>query len=638
MMAFLAPGLFVLSLLLVPILLLYMLRLRRQEVIVSSIMLWDKLLRDREANAPWQRLRRNLLLILQLLILFALVIALARPFLPVPTIASGNVVVLLDGSASMLATDSTPNRFAEAQIAAARVIANLRGDDQVTLILVSRDPRILAASTNDRTLLNDAVYAAQAMAVEADWDSALALAAGAAQGYEEARVVIISDGGLPDGSPPIPAEVNFIQVGSDGANLAISALETRSTGNELHLFARVTNYGNEDHPTLISIDVDGYLQESRQIVLPGNSGINLTWTLPEDSQIIQARLSGEDEDPLDEDNRAWTIPEDGDQRRVLLLSKGNRFLETVFSTLPGFQLFRTPSDSDISPEQADEYDLVVYDSVPVPSPLPAADLLIINPQPGDPAATGETTPLLDLTGIFSATGVIRLADSPILQHVDWSNVNIRQAARVGAPWGQAIIEAEGGPLLLSGEHNGQRIVILTFALQESDLPLQIAFPVLMANITGWLSPGRVVDTPDHLSLGDPLRIFPDGDTEAVVIIKPDGSRWTEKMVDSPILFAETDQLGVYEVLFRATGAERLAGRFAINFLSPMESAIEPKESIRLGPTDFVTPEEGDIGQREFWPHFATLAFIILLIEWWIYHHGARLPRWPLIGYSLKRNN
>jgi len=256
MMAFLAPGLFVLSLLLVPILLLYMLRLRRQEVIVSSIMLWDKLLRDREANAPWQRLRRNLLLILQLLILFALVIALARPFLPVPTIASGNVVVLLDGSASMLATDSTPNRFAEAQIAAARVIANLRGDDQVTLILVSRDPRILAASTNDRTLLNDAVYAAQAMAVEADWDSALALAAGAAQGFEEARVVIISDGGLPDGSPPIPAEVNFIQVGSDGANLAISALETRSTGNELHLFARVTNYGNEDHPTLISIDVD----------------------------------------------------------------------------------------------------------------------------------------------------------------------------------------------------------------------------------------------------------------------------------------------------------------------------------------------------------------------------------------------
>src|SRR5205085_3608932 len=98
-MSFLAPLALALGLLAVPIIVLYMLKLRRREVEVSSTILWQLLMRDREANAPWQRLRRNLLLMLQLLLLIALVLALARPFWRVPTVASGTLVVLLDGSA-----------------------------------------------------------------------------------------------------------------------------------------------------------------------------------------------------------------------------------------------------------------------------------------------------------------------------------------------------------------------------------------------------------------------------------------------------------------------------------------------------------------------------------------------------------
>jgi len=123
-MSFLSPLGLLFGLLAVPILILYMLKLRRREVEVSSVMLWQMLLRDREANAPWQRLKRNLLLLLQLLLLAALVIALARPFLRVPAIAAGTVVVLLDASASMNATDarSVPNRFEAAKAAARQLI------------------------------------------------------------------------------------------------------------------------------------------------------------------------------------------------------------------------------------------------------------------------------------------------------------------------------------------------------------------------------------------------------------------------------------------------------------------------------------------------------------------------------------
>src|SRR5260370_34853185 len=109
-MSFLAPAALALSALAIPIILLYMLRLRRRDIPVSSTMLWQQLLRDREANAPWQRLKRNLLMLLQLLILAALVIALARPFIAVPTVTSGRTVLLIDASASLNPTAVQPHR------------------------------------------------------------------------------------------------------------------------------------------------------------------------------------------------------------------------------------------------------------------------------------------------------------------------------------------------------------------------------------------------------------------------------------------------------------------------------------------------------------------------------------------------
>src|SRR3990167_336690 len=122
-MSFLAPLFLSLAALAVPILILYMLKLRRREQEVSSTFLWRMVIRDREANSPWQKLRRNLLLLLQLLLLALLVVALARPFIPVQVVASGQVTVLLDASASMNATDVSPSRFESAK-AIARGLAN----------------------------------------------------------------------------------------------------------------------------------------------------------------------------------------------------------------------------------------------------------------------------------------------------------------------------------------------------------------------------------------------------------------------------------------------------------------------------------------------------------------------------------
>lgn len=626
-MSFLTPLFLLLGLLAGPIILLYMLRLRRREMMVSSTMLWQKLLRDREANAPWQKLRRNLLLILQLIILAALVFALARPFIPVPTVVSGSVVVLLDGSASMLATDIEPNRFEAAKGEVERLIGELGGGDQMTLILVGRTPTVLASATGDHSRLRNALDQAQAAPAAADWAAAFALATGAAQGFQDARIVVVSDGGLPGDLPPLPAEAVYIPTGRSGENLAISALATRDTESGPQLFASVQNHGRLDQQALLSLSLDGTLFDSRRVEVPANSTANVTWQLPEGAAVIEARLTENEQDFLALDNVAWAVHEGGVSNRTLLVTPGNIFLERVYAVLPGIEAFRASPEDPISTESGGEFDLYVFDTVPLPNPLPAADMLIVNPQVDAEGANA----LFSVTGIFTGTptlNVTRLSDSPLLQFVDWSQVHIRQAKSVEATWAQRLIESDQGPLLLAGERNGYRVAIVTFDLHDSDLPLQIAFPILMANITGWLSPGRAFDAPTGLQPGAPIGITPGASTTEVVVVKPDGTNWSAEVGEEAIFFTETDQPGLYGVELRDETGRRSAGSFAVNLFAPAESALQPAEAVTFGQTTVESAAEGDIGQRELWPWLAAVAFIILVIEWWVHHRGTRLPQLP----------
>src|SRR3712207_6737091 len=160
-MGLLAPLALLLLALALPIIVLYMLRLRRPPAPVSSILLWEAVLADLEANVPWQRLRRHWLLILQLLILLLLVLALARPFGLTAEAATGNTIIVLDASASMRATDVAPSRFERARAEARALIDRLAPDARMALILAGPAAEVLQGPTADRTALAAALGRAQ---------------------------------------------------------------------------------------------------------------------------------------------------------------------------------------------------------------------------------------------------------------------------------------------------------------------------------------------------------------------------------------------------------------------------------------------------------------------------------------------
>src|SRR5688572_32599904 len=103
----------------------YMLKLRRRDLPVGSTFLWQQLIRDVEANAPWQRLRFSWLLLVQLLIAALVVLAATRPFSATTTELAANVVLIVDTSASMATDADGDDRMTLARDRAADVVRRL---------------------------------------------------------------------------------------------------------------------------------------------------------------------------------------------------------------------------------------------------------------------------------------------------------------------------------------------------------------------------------------------------------------------------------------------------------------------------------------------------------------------------------
>lgn len=627
-MAFLAPLALLGALLAIPIILLYMLRLRRREIVVSSTFLWQQILRDSEANTPWQKLKRNLLLFLQLLILALLVFSLARPFITVPAISSGRTAILLDASASMNAADGVSDngdqitRFAEAQRRALEMINTMGTGDVLTVIRVADVSEVLVPYTSDRTLLQAAVQNAQPSQASADWTAGLTLAAAGAAGNANFTIVIISDGGLGEAEtlPAIPGEVRYVPVGQSDSNLAITALATRAVaGQAPELFAQITNYGSVSSDVIFSLRVDGTLLTSERYSIPANADFPLvSQALPAGYATIQATLTLPTDstipDYLAEDNSAFAISSGSGARRVLMMSDGNLFLEQVLRYLPGIQAFQ----GDIAvglPQQP--FDLYVLDSW-LPEMLPQADLLIINP----PRTTSLFT--VGISSQNTANPVVE-TDDPRMAFVDFSNVNVLNFRTVTADWAQPLIRTDGGALLLAGETNARQIAILTFDLHESDLPLQITFPILMSNLMEWFTPRSAINVPNGLDVGESLAIRPQTGATLLRIVRPDGTTRDLGVERETVIFADTDIPGLYtlEVLRVDEVLERVP--FAVNLFDAGESNITPRTEIALGDTVIEQAEREELGQFEFWPFAALLGLLILLIEWYVYHRRMQVP-------------
>ncbi len=629
-MNFLTPLAFLGALLAIPIILLYMLRLRRREMQISSTFLWQQVLQDNEANTPWQRLRRNLLLFLQLLILALLVFTLARPYISVPAVSAGQTALLLDATASMNATDLADgeSRFDAARREALSVLDTLDADSAMTVIRVTDVPEVLVPYTTDRGRVREAINSARPGTGQGDWNAALNLALAGRTAEEEFSVVIVGDGGLgaTDGLPGIEGELAYVPVGVSGDNLAISALATRSLPGEApQLFAQITNYGAVDAEVIFSLRIDDELRESQSYTVPAGANLPIVSTaaLGADFSALEANLTlsvnTEAQDYLTTDNAAYTVTAQNETRRALLMSNGNVFAEQVLRSMPGIETFRGNIEAGI-PSQP--YDLYIFDDY-LPETLPDGDIFFINP-PQDTAVFSVG----DFVEGDALSNVLVDASDPRVTFVNFDPVGILRARELtNVDWADPLIVADGGPLLVAGEIDGRQLAIMPFDLRESDLPLNIAWPILVANLVNWFTPQDALTQTTNLTIGGTLVIRPPFEAENIRVTLPDGDSRTLPIEAETLIFAETGNAGVYMLEALAGDVVLRRQPLAVNLFSPLESSIAPVApgSLQVGNVTIAVPETEELGQRELWPIVALLALLVLMIEWYAYWRRLRVP-------------
>ena len=612
----------------------YMLRLRRRDVPVGSTFLWQQLVRDVEANAPWQRLRFSWLLILQLLIAALVVVAAARPFGETRSDLAANVVLIVDASASMAVRDTTEDRMAEARERARDVVERLPEGGRVTVVSAADSANVLVSESGDRDAALEAIDGIEATQSPGDLTDAFALASALAARDSDSTVVVVTDASgdrLP--AVGVGARVLVELVGSVDGNQAIAALSaTRAAGGTaIELFVAVTNPSTVDATRRLEVYADGQLVDARDLAIPaGQRSEALIGSVPSAAAIIEARLAGQD--ALAVDDRAFALVPQQETVRALVVGPGNEFLENALALLPRLDLFAV-GEAGYAEALADAekagtpYGFAVFDGV-VPDEPPEMPALYLDPGTDGPYGTVD--------GRIDGPVIERPdPEEPLLRFVDLSTVHIGRARNVApAESLRAVVSTPAGaPLVAVGEDRGRRIGLITFALSESDLPLQVAFPLLMSNLVEHLVPAGDGILPSSMRLGQPISARVDEAIERVRVTTSGGGT-DPSAVEYPVRDGQLNLPGAYVVGIRDIVAlsddQPLAGvrigQTAVNLFSADESDIAPGDPMRLVDMGRVPDDGGEPAQSarsEWWWPLALAALVLLAVEWLLFHRPTR---------------
>ena len=607
----------------------YMLRLRRRDVPVGSTFLWQQLVRDVEANAPWQRLRWSWLLLVQLLIALIVVLAAARPFGTVESDLSANVVLVVDTSASMATSTDDEDRMALARERAREVVERLPVGGRITVVAAADTAEVLVSETDDRQAALDAIERIDATQLPGDLTDAFALSSALAARDAESTVVVVTDAAgdrLPEAAVGAPVVVE--RVGETDANQAIAALSAlrRAGGAQLDLFVAVTNPGDAAATRRLEVLADGELVEARDLAIPaGQRSEVLVGTVPAGTRTIEARLAGTD--ALEVDDRAFAVVPAGETTRALLVGDGNAYLESALALLPRLELYAVGEAGyadALEEARADgtPYGLFVLDGV-VPDDPPPGPALYIDPP--------DTGPFGEVAGRIGNPAIDRPdGDEPLLRFVDLGSVHIGRARAVTLADGMraAVETPAGAPLVAVGEVERRRIGLVAFALAESDLPLQVAFPLLMSNLVDALLPSGDGLLPSSTWMGQTLTVELDPRIERVTSVTGEDEELLP-VSGGRLTLPGADRVGIREIWAVSEEAEldgTHLGRTAVNLFSADESDVTPGDPARLTEMGRVASDGAPATRQtraEWWWPLALAALVLLGLEWILFHRPTR---------------
>jgi hypothetical protein len=596
---------------------LYILKLRRRPVPVPFSRIWERVLSDKEATTLFSQLKRLLSLLLQLAMIAALVFALGDPRMGGDPSSARNVVVLVDGSASMKATDVLPSRIDVARQEVEKLVRGLSGSDRLLIAQMAATVAPLSTLTGDVPELNQAARALRATDTAADLGRGINYALDALDGLPNPEIVLVSDGALADAADleaTAGVKLSYVPIGKAGQNLAITQFSVRRyplDKSRYEVLLEVTN--TNDSPATVELTLlgDGQIVDvSRLELKPGERLPRFYKDLGGASRTLEAvirPLEGA-RDHLGADNHAYALMPERRRSHILVVTAGNTYLEAAL-LLDEYLDVETIGPRDYPPKGI--FDVTIFDRVaPQRIASTGAALYLGPPAEGSPVKLARA---IEEFGFDSWD-----KKSPLLRWIAPDDIQVARGHTFKPAEGDHVIGAsELGPILVSGSSAGQRFVVLGFDPRDSDFVLRTAWPLFVLNTIN----AFVEEDAQYLSsyrTGQVWQVAVPSGTTSAKVTDPSG-RARDVSVEHGRAVLLGEQAGFYE-LDAGAGTDTSKTMFAANLSDIDESHISPRPtlevaSVKAGAVAGFTPGI----RRELWVYLLALVVLVSTVEWLTYH-------------------
>ncbi len=574
----------------------YLLKQKHQEVKVSSLFLWQQTLIQSQVQKPWQKLRKNLLLLLQIIGAVLFIMALGDPYLLGRGLKAQNYIFVLDQSMSMQAVDEQPNRFEAAKKKLEELVQGMEPGSRASIIVMGKQPYILVNQSEDKTQLSKKIRDLKVTNTIADLDSTKSLI-NALREQTKGNIYVFSDQYYSFGEIPMQT----VLFGKSSDNVGIALISHGVEQEQILALVKVKNNGTSVVSQEVSLYADGNIHDVKEITISPNQEVSVFFSgIEKNTQLLMAQLSSKD--ILTVDDIAYDVINPKDIRRIALVTEQNVFLDKIFAALPDVELYKVKVEDM---EKLKGYQVYVFDGV-LPTKLPTdGHILAFNPPVESIwVERGEDQEVTQIT----------VGEGNFLKFIKELDFAISKSRILKKnPDMDVILSSEHSPLIMAGEKNGQKILLCGFDLHQTDLPLKKEFPIFIYNSIQWLLPEKVYNL-DKITSGDTVEFNTAPEADQVRIISPGGELFVLAPPFPVQPFDQTHEVGFFTLEQKGKDFSSYHS-FSVNPAVEGESDLK-REEVR---------GEQSMAQGEYLQAnrnlkflFLGLLLLLLLVEWWVY--------------------
>lgn len=579
-----------------PVIMLYILKRKYKEEIISSSLLWKEVYKNTRANTPWEKFKKNILLLLQIIIILSVILALMSPFISIGGRSYKNVIIVIDNTASMNTIYNDSNsRLEQGKTLAKEYLNSTKEGTNTYIISYDGTSNLLLNGDFNKYNATSIIDKISTSYSSGDISDVVSFVKAIGDGVgEEYEALIFTDKQM------AISDINgrIVYLGNSGLNASVDNVSHKFVDDKVKVIANVTNNGDSLYEGDFSLYNGEELAAVEGVSLQVGESKTLSFELDSlNSSYLKGELSRKD--ILMEDNTYYHVVNENKVKKILLVTDENVFLEKAFGVIENTEVYKTNDVSNITTN--DEYDLYVFDNK-MPEVMPSkGSILFINPN------SNELFNVLEGGEIGQATAV----KGSVSSYLENTQFTLSEYNIIETPYyGTNILTIDDNSIGFKGEINDRKIAALSFDLHSTDFALKKEFPILIYELGEELiSTGMVYS--NNFKAGEKIVVKSSDFESEINVTYPNGD--IKDLKSGEEVNGEL-ALGIYKINQNDNNES-----FSVNFPTSSESDTSVET---IGENDNIVHGKSNLKSGfNLTPIFILLAMLVVAFEWILYKKG-----------------